>query len=115
MATESIEFSERGADGEYALSGVLTFATASAALREAAPLFRSGAELRFDLSGVARADSAGVGLLIEWLRLAHAAGCQLRFAHLPESLRAMMRVGGVQGMLPIDTDCKPGSRSTTNQ
>ena len=94
MATESIEFTEPGAEGEYMLSGMLTFATASAALKAAAPLFRPGADLRFDLSGVVRADSAGVGLLIEWLRLARAAGSQLCFAHLPESLRAMMRVGG---------------------
>jgi phospholipid transport system transporter-binding protein len=112
MANESIEFTGCDAEGEYVLSGVLTFATATAALRAAAPLFRHGADLRFDLSGVARADSAGVGLLIEWLRLARAAGRRLRFAHLPESLRAMMRVGGVDGMLPIETAGNPIARRT---
>jgi phospholipid transport system transporter-binding protein len=101
MTTESIECREGDVKGEYRLSGVLTFATAVAALK-AAPLFRPGADLRFDLSGVVRADSAGVALLIEWLRRARAAGSHLRYAHAPESLRAMLRVGGVQDLLPID-------------
>jgi phospholipid transport system transporter-binding protein len=108
MAMESIEFLPQATEGDYVLSGVLTFATASRALRAAAPLFGAGAKaLRFDLSGVDRADSAGVGLLIEWLRGARAAGCQLRYAHIPETLRAMIRVGGIEGMLPIDEPAGP--------
>lgn len=102
MAVESIEFTGGEARGEFLLSGMLTFSTAAAALKAAAPLFRETATLRFDLSGVSRADSAGVGLLIEWLRMARAAGCRLRYAHIPASLHAIMRVGGVEGMLPLD-------------
>jgi phospholipid transport system transporter-binding protein len=102
MAIESIEFTGSAARGEFVLSGMLTFSTASAALKAAAPLFREATSLRFDLSGVIRADSAGVGLLIEWLRMARDSGCQLRYAHIPESLRAIMRVGGVEDLLPIE-------------
>ena len=106
MATEAIEFSPQAAPDHYLLTGVLTFATASAALKAAEPLLRS-ASLRLDLSGVSRADSSGVGVLIEWLRRAEAAGCRLQFAHIPESLRAMMRVGGVEGLLPLDSAAGP--------
>ena len=101
MALESIEFTAQSAPGDYLLTGVLTFATASAALQAADGLFRSE-RLRFDLSGVRRADSSGVGLLIEWWRRAQSVGCQLHFANIPESLLAMLRVGGIEGLLPID-------------
>lgn len=80
----------------------MTFATATRGLKLVMPLLRPQARLSLDLSGVIRADSAGVGLLIEWLRLSRNTGSQIRYVHLPDSLRAMIRVGGVEGMLPID-------------
>ncbi len=93
-----------GSEGsqDYRLEGAMTFATATRGLQLVKPLLRPNARLRLDLSGVVRADSAGVGLLIEWLRLSRKTGSQLRYLHLPDSLRAMIRVGGVEGMLPID-------------
>lgn len=80
----------------------MTFATATRGLQLVKPLLRPQARLSLDLSGVIRADSAGVGLMIEWLRLSRKTGSHLRYVHLPDSLRAMIRVGGVEGMLPID-------------
>lgn len=93
---------ERG-DGEYSLVGEMTFATASKALKATAPLFKDGRSLRFDLKDVRRADSAGVALLIEWIRRAQQAGGAVRYTHLPESLRAMIRVGGMDELLPVDS------------
>ena len=88
--------------GEFRLEGAMTFATAAKGLKLVKPLLSRKANIRLDLSGVTRADSAGVGLLIEWLRLSREIGTHIRFAHLPDSLLAMIRVGGVAGMLPID-------------
>ena len=88
--------------GQYRLHGAMTFVTATRGLKLVEPLMRPQARLTFDLSGVMRADSAGVGLLIEWVRLSRKTGSHLRYVHLPDSLRAMIRVGGVEGMLPID-------------
>lgn len=90
-------------EGRYRLLGDMSFDTAIPALRQAEPLFRGGMPLVFDLAGVTRADSAGVGLLIEWLRLARQAGCPLHYANLPEPLRAMVRVCGIADMLPLET------------
>lgn len=102
MVAELVRLSPGPAPGSYVLSGMLTFATAADALRKVEALFGQP-RLCLDLSGVTRADSAGAGLLVEWLRRAHARGCQLRYAHLPEALVAMLRVGGIEGMLPVDT------------
>ncbi|MDR3324056.1 MAG: STAS domain-containing protein [Zoogloeaceae bacterium] len=46
-------------------------------------------EREVDLSGVEQADSSGLAVLLEWQRLAHAAGGVLRFTHPPQSLRAL--------------------------
>ncbi len=101
-AMGAFELAGRG-DGEYALTGELTFATASLALKTTAGLFKNGdATLCFDLADIERSDSAGMALLIEWLRLAERAGTPLRYTHLPENLRAMARVSGVAEFLSTD-------------
>ena len=96
-----MDFSITETQEGYRLHGDMTFSTALAALKLAAPYLRQP-EARFDLSGVLKADSAGVGLLVEWQRIANRAGCALRYAGVPEALRAMIRVGGIQGLLPIE-------------
>jgi phospholipid transport system transporter-binding protein len=95
------ELTDRGG-GEFGLAGELTFATATAVLKATTPLFSEGANLRFDLADISRADSAGVALLIEWLRWAERADASVRFTHLPDALRAIIRVSGVQALLTFD-------------
>jgi phospholipid transport system transporter-binding protein len=97
---KGFELIDRG-NGDYALKGELTFATASAALKATARLFRKSAALRFDLEGVGRADSAGVALLIEWVRRARQSGGEVRYANLPEHFRAIAQVSGVADVLPL--------------
>lgn len=99
----------RGAD-RYALHGELTFTTVAEALKLTAPLFTGRDSLRFELDGIGRVDSAGVALLIEWVRRAREAGVSLLFAHLPARLWAIIRVGGVEKLLPVD-----GARTDAQQ
>ena len=89
--------------GRYALEGELTFATAGAAWKATLPVFRTGGPLCFDLRGIERCDSAGVALLIEWMRRAQTAA-PIRYAHLPASLRAIAVVSGVAALLPDAAD-----------
>jgi phospholipid transport system transporter-binding protein len=102
QAGETLTVTGSETSGEFRLEGVMTFATAAQGLKLVKPLLSRKASLKLDLSGVTRADSAGVGLLIEWVRLSRKVGSQIRYVHLPDSLLAMIRVGGVAGMLPID-------------
>jgi phospholipid transport system transporter-binding protein len=100
--TMTIAFIPQRKKGDFSVSGELTYATAMLALRLAQPLFGQHNRLRFDFSGLARADSAGVALLIEWQRMAQKLGIELRYRHLPDSLQAIIRVVDVATMLPID-------------
>lgn len=97
----AIQFSVIEPNSSCKVSGDMTFATAVSALQLAEPLIQDAQSLRFDLSGVTQADSAGVALLIEWQHVAKSAACRLCYSNLPESLVAMIRVAGVQGMLPV--------------
>ena len=96
MSTPHVEASEAG----LRVEGDLTFATVTALLNASSPLFASGAGGgEVDLSGVGRADSAGLALLIEWSRLARAAGYELRFQAVPAQMQAIAAASGLTDIL----------------
>lgn len=86
----------RRPDGTAEVSGELTFATVPAYLQRNGELFEGLGDLTIDLKGVRRADSAGIALLIEWLRLGRAAGRTVRFTNMPPQLEALIRVSGLE-------------------
>lgn len=89
--------------GVCRVEGELTFATATALLRQSEPLFVPGEEaLTLDLSAVTRADSAGVALLLEWIRRGRRAGREVRFRQMPEQMLAIARTSGVEPILPVE-------------
>lgn len=88
------------ADGVLAVSGVLTFDTVPGVLERTAPLV--GAAATIDLAGVDRADSAGLALMVEWLRRARAAGRALEFTQIPEQVREIIRVNGLSRAFDVD-------------
>ncbi|MBK8161838.1 MAG: STAS domain-containing protein [Gammaproteobacteria bacterium] len=90
-----------GDPSALSVSGELSFATVPALLeRGAALLAAGGGRIRLDLGGVTRADSAGLALLVEWLRLARSRRASLEIMNMPEQLRAIARVCGLDGILP---------------
>ncbi len=82
--------------------GEVSFDSVPALLEQGRVLLagRSG-RLRLDLSGVTRADSAGLALLIEWLRIARRQRTEVEYRHVPPQLLAIARVGGVEALLPL--------------
>jgi phospholipid transport system transporter-binding protein len=83
----------------HAVSGALTFDTVPALYQSSAAWFAGEGELTLDLAGVSRCDSAGLALLIEWLRRARHADRPLRFANLPAQVQTLIRVNGLQDAL----------------
>lgn len=57
---------------------------------------------QFDLSQVTRANSAGTALLLNWLRVAGLVNKQLQIVGVPEGLRSLMNLGGVESLLPTE-------------
>ncbi len=87
-------------EGDMSVSGDLTFATVAALRVRSLALFAGhGFPRCLDLSGVTRVDSAGLSLLLEWLRAARADGHALQFRAVPEQLLAIARAGGLEAIL----------------
>lgn len=88
--------------GAYRLDGELSFTTVPHVWKAARRLIadeQGASEMRLDLAGVERADSAGVALLLEWLREAHRLGLRLRLENVPEQMLAIARVSGVEELI----------------
>ena len=89
--------------GRFKLVGELSFVSVQEAMKNGAKLFEIPADkMVFDLAGITKADSAGLALLLEWLRLATLNGVDLHYINLPRQLQAMAHVAGVDEILVID-------------
>lgn len=92
---------EPAGEGQLVVTGTLDFETVPALLAEGDAYLAPGARLLVDLRGVSHTNSAGLAMLVAWLRWARERGAELRFAHLPEQMQAAARVTGVAEILPV--------------
>lgn len=92
---------EATAPGKFRLTGDLTFATAARLWQLSQKILKQSPDpVVIDLSAVQRIDSAGLALLIEWLRFARKYNTQLTFLHCPEQLVTMAGVHDLEDLLP---------------
>lgn len=87
------------APGAFAVVGPVTFATAGSLLEAGRTQFAGQSVAVVNLGGVTRMDSAGLALLLEWLRQARGEGRAMTFAALPDKLLAIARLSGVEGLI----------------
>ncbi len=96
------ELSVSRRDGVVVLTGELTFQTVPGLLSQEQALVAAGGDaLKIDLAGVVRGDSAGLALLVAWLRAARKQRRQIQFLNVPPQLREMARVSGLERLLPL--------------
>ncbi|MDX9740294.1 MAG: STAS domain-containing protein [Gammaproteobacteria bacterium] len=90
--------------GAYLIGGELGFSTVPDLLERGRAIFEGGsaAPLELDLSGVTRVDSAGLALLIEWLKVARRTRREISYVNVPEQMVAMARVSGLENFLPLE-------------
>lgn len=89
-------------DGGFAVSGELVFDTVPGLLADSLSLLDAGGgAVAFDLKGVTRADSAGLALLVEWLRRARGRGKAVSFINVPPQMLAIAKVSGVDALLGL--------------
>jgi phospholipid transport system transporter-binding protein len=82
------------------VSGALTFQTVpDYLLQSSAWAGGPDGDLTVNLAGVTRADSAGLALLLEWLRMTRAGGRALKFTGVPEQVGKMIEVSGLTDAL----------------
>jgi phospholipid transport system transporter-binding protein len=88
--------------GRFAIAGTLDHDSVPALWRQIATLLDGAPEAQVDLQQVSRSDSAGLALLVSWLREGHRRGIEVRFHHVPSQLVDIARTSGLDGLLPIE-------------
>ena len=93
------------------VAGELNFATVPLLLEQGNALLagRAGARVSLDLREVTRGDSAGLALLIEWMRTARRQGSAIEFRNIPPQMLAIARVSGLDDVLPRPDETAPGT------
>jgi len=87
--------------GEFELSGELSFQTVPALSGRIHQLLTNKTHLVVKLTGVLRSDSAGVALLVDWLRQAQQHDVSLQFTDMPAQMHAIAAVSGLDEILPV--------------
>ena len=89
------------ASGRVTVTGELTFATAREARQVGTLVLESSRAERIvvDCTGVSRADSAGLAVLLDWLAWSRRRSRPLSLENLPAALLAIARISEVDGLL----------------
>jgi phospholipid transport system transporter-binding protein len=86
-------------DGIARVEGCLTLAEATRLLAEGEEAIATGCS-GFDFSGASQVDSVAVSLILAWQRRAQAQGRTLAFHNLPDSVRSLIDLYGVDDLIP---------------
>lgn len=92
---------EETESSHFVIRGELSFTTVMDLSRSSASLLWRDAAVTLDLAGVTRTDSAGLALLVEWMRIAHRKGKSIQFRNIPEQMMAVAQVAGLDSLLPV--------------
>lgn len=94
-----------GEGARLQLSGVLDHANVPALREQGRALIGQGSgPLVLDCASIERSNSAGLALLLAWLRDTQAAGRPLTIAGLPSELRQIAEVSDALELLPLADD-----------
>jgi len=92
---------ERTDPTTFVLRGELSFATVTDLSKRSAEMLWGAEQVTLDLAGVTRTDSAGLALLVEWLRHAHRKSKAIQFRNIPQQMMAVAQVAGLDKLLPV--------------
>ena len=80
--------------GYFVIDGDLTFATIDKQTLKSFSFLKAAKEITIDLSRVSCTDSAGLALMIEWIKYSRHNRTQLRFKNIPEQLLNLAKLSG---------------------
>ena len=81
--------------GQLIVSGELNFATIVGLWNQSLPLFTNRSQIDIDLSQVTQSNSAGIALLVEWIKYAKRTNKPILFHGIPAQLQSIAAVAGV--------------------
>lgn len=86
-------------EGRVEIAGDLTFETVRCLRERGSELFREGGDVTLDLNAVTRADSAGLALMVEWLRHAKRMRARLQVVNMPDQMLEIARMSKLESIL----------------
>ena len=90
----------RRESGRIVVSGPVMLGNVAAVLEEVRRHLEEGVRT-VDLGEVTEMDSSLLAAMLAWLRDARQRGSELTFTNLPESLRTIARLYGLDGLIPV--------------
>ena len=78
----------------FVINGDLTFATIDKQTLKSFSFLKTAKEITIDLSGVTNTDSAGLALMIEWIKYSRHNRTHLVFKNIPEQLLNLAKLSG---------------------
>lgn len=91
---------EESSAGCFVMRGELSFNTVPEVLASVGGKLWKADRIVLDLDGITRTDSAGLALLIEWIRSARRRHTIIVFHNIPEQMMVMAKVVGLDKLLP---------------
>ena len=85
--------------GLYIIDGDLTFSSIDKKTAKSFSFPKTAKQLTIDLKRVKTTDSAGLALIIEWIKYAQKNKIQLLLENIPEQLLSIARLSGVEQMI----------------
>jgi phospholipid transport system transporter-binding protein len=80
--------------GYFTVEGNLTFANIDKQALQSFYSLKGVETIYIDLAKVGTADSAGLALMIEWIKQSRSIRAQLRFKNIPDQLMALVKLSG---------------------
>jgi phospholipid transport system transporter-binding protein len=81
--------------GYYIVDGDLTFSAMDKKTVNSFAFLTGHKEITIDLGGVGNADSAGLALMLEWVKLSRSRKMSLRFRNIPQQLLNLAKLSGI--------------------
>lgn len=85
--------------GNFAITGDMSFETAEYILRASQRAFEQHNNVRVDMSAVEKADSAGLGLLLEWMSWTKQGVAKIDFVAIPASILAIAQTAELKNLV----------------
>lgn len=86
-------------DNRFILTGELDFCNVMSVYEKSLPYIKNCSSLTFDFSRLTNSSSAGIALMVEWLKLANAEAKTVRFESLPDALMSILQAAGMNELI----------------
>jgi phospholipid transport system transporter-binding protein len=83
----------------FVVSGELNFTTVVALWNNSLRLLTQAPQLNFDFTQVTASNSAGLALILEWMKYAKQHNKSIRFNNIPKQLNSIIAISGIANML----------------